>query len=116
MSHSNGAIKTEDNQIFYIEYNGTADVCLPNLYKTVEEVEANWRKQIWKTCICKPITLEPVKLAVTYGGGWFWDAFICLKCMVITKRFEPFGDDDEYKAEDGLPEWYPDREIFLHKD
>lgn len=114
MSHSHGVVKTEDNKIFYIEFNGTDDVCLSRLYNTVEDVKANWRRQKWKYCDCKPITKEPVKLAVTYGRGWYWDAFICRKCMVLTERLEPFGNDlDEYRAEDGLPEWYPDREKFL---
>ena len=113
MSHSYGKVRCEDGTIFHIEYNGTADVCLPNLYKTEDEVEVNWRKQEWKGCSCKPITLEPVELVTTYGGGWHWPAFICRKCMVITDRFTPFDESgqEDYRPIDGLPDWYPNKEF-----
>jgi hypothetical protein len=113
MSHSYGMVKFSDGEILHIEFNGTVDVCLPNLYKTDDEVEKNWRKQEWKYCSCKPITQEPCEIAVTYGRGWYWNGFACRKCMVITNNFEPFGYEPDYQAEDGLPEWYPNREAYL---
>lgn len=116
MSHSHGMVKFTDGEILHIEYNGTVDVCLPNLYKTVEEVDENWRKQTWKMCSCQPISKEPCELATTYGDGWTWLAFACRKCMVITDRFTPHDDNEEYSAIDGLPLWYPNRKDYIKND
>lgn len=113
MSHSTGAVKRENGEILHFEYNGTVDVCRSPLYKTQEECQANWRTGKWVACNCQPVTREKVELAVSYGGGYMWDAFICPKCMCITDRFTPHGIDDmeeytgEYSAVDGLPDWYP---------
>ena len=115
MSHSHGAVKFENGNILHIEFNGTVDICLPNLYKSSEEVEEHWRNQNWKTCKCKPVGREPIEIAVTYGGGWCWNGFACGKCMVITDRWEPFDptSDGRWRPLDGLPEWYPNREKYL---
>jgi len=115
MSHSHGAVRFGNGDIFYIEFNGTVDVCLSNLYKSPEEVQEHWREQKWKHCNHKPVRLEPIEIAVEYGGGWYWNGFACKECMVITDRCEPFdpASEDRWKASDGLPEWYPDREKIL---
>lgn len=112
MSHSFGMVKFEDGEILHIEYNGTVNVCLPNLYKTEDQVEQTWRKQEWKLCKCKPITLEPCEIAVTYGGGYYWKGFACRKCRVITSNFTPHDYNDEYRAEHGLPDWYPNKKVY----
>jgi hypothetical protein len=45
MAHWPGKVMFSDGTIKYIEYNGTADVCLPKLFSTEEELRENWHSQ-----------------------------------------------------------------------
>jgi len=107
MSHSTGVVKFEDGQIFYFEYNGTSDVCLPFLYETYEELHANWRRRDWKLHKCE---LEPENVVIysTYGGGFYWNGRACRKCMLLTHNLslETF-DYESAGMKDGRPEWSP---------
>lgn len=113
MSHSTAAIKFSDGFIIHGEYNGTSDVMLPQFYLTQEERHANWRTMNWpyhdKTCDKS----EDVIVATSYGGGFNWPSKACRTCLLLTDRWMPFiGEEDEYKVTDGLPDWYPDRELY----
>ena len=114
MSHSTAAVRfISDGLILHGEYDGTSDVMLPKLYDTNEERSANWRSLDWpyhdKTCDKS----EDVIIAVSYGGGFSWQATACRHCKLITSRYMPFDqEDDKFERVDGLPDWYPDRELY----
>ena len=110
MSHANGKARFPDGVILHFEYNGTSDVCIPNLWDTYEEMHANWRGDQWATCTCGQPS-EPVELYNDYGDGTYWPGEACRKCMAITKglRTDEFSDDDlELLVKDGTPEWIKD--------
>lgn len=91
MSHSSATF-VFDGVTLYGEYNGTSDVMLPNMYETMDEVEANWRKQQWRTCKCGAIPVEC--LAHTYyGGGFWWHGTACMACRIFIGPLMPFDED-----------------------
>ncbi len=82
MSHSLGAIKFADGEIWYYEYNGTCDVIVSHIYPTSQQVDVNWRNHEWiKECICG--SEEDVEifsdytLKYTYGKA-------CRKCLNVS--------------------------------
>lgn len=101
MSHSSGLVKFPDDKIFWYEYNGTVDVCLPFLYETGEEMMAHWRRTDWKYCTCNNPS-ENVFISSSYGNGFYWQGMACRTCMIITKELEPNYDTEI----DGLPDWH----------
>ena len=104
MSHAAGAVKFPDGEIYHYEYNGTADVVVPHLYKTFDEMRDNWRRpDFWKECEVGEHNREPVEIATTYGSGFYWYGVACKECMCITAGFEPDYSPDR----DELPSWYP---------
>lgn len=109
MSHSIGAVKFQDNTIYFFEYNGTVDVCLPQLYKTQQEVFDNWRNQKWEHHNQNCPNSEDAIMTSTYGGGFGWTVKACKNCMLITDwhGHESLENDTYY---DGLAEWYPKNE------
>lgn len=112
MSHSTAACRFSDGLILYCEYNGTSDVMLPHLYDTQDERDENWRCRDWKYCTCgNPLGHEEVILAASYGGGFSWHGKACRECKVITDNYMPFDECDS-EREDGLPDWYPNRELY----
>lgn len=38
MSHANGEVRFNDGGIKHFEYNGTSDICIPELYDSYEDV------------------------------------------------------------------------------
>lgn len=117
MSHSYGAVKLNDGTIYHFEYNGTVDVCLPKLYKTIEEVSDNWRNQKWEFHPNDCDKIEEAIMATTYGGGFGWTVKVCKEHMLIVDlHCTDVMTEEEYKTYyDGLPEWYPNREDFILK-
>jgi hypothetical protein len=109
MSHSIGAVKFNDGTIYFFEYNGTVDVCLPKLYRTREEVYDNWRNQKWEhhDNICNKS--ENAIMASTYGGGFGWNIVACKEHMLITDchSHEALTDEENESYYNGLPDWYP---------
>ena len=96
-------VKTEDNKIFHFEYNGTVDVCLPFLYDTADELEANWRRRDWKNCTCgNKENHKPVEIVSTYGYGFYWPGIICIKCKVIVDGHQVDYDNEKR----GFPDWF----------
>lgn len=112
MSHSTGAVRFEDGEVMYYEYDGTADIVCSAL-GTREEVSENWRKpQNDRTCSCGKKS-EPVEIMSTYGGGFYWNGMACRKCKSITGGYAPYGygyeesDAELPKIHDGYPDWFP---------
>lgn len=116
MSHSTATFRLSDGTIYYGEFNGTVDVLLPFIYKTEEERNNNWRPHSWKYCSNpKEHKHEKAEVAVTYGGGWNWIITICRECMVAIDplSLECMGSDTEFSfPNDGIPDWYPNRELY----
>jgi hypothetical protein len=111
MSHSTGAVLFSDKTVLHCEYNGTVDVMRSNLYKTHEEMHANWRGSKWTNCTCgKPS--ENVIIATSYGPGFFWPGKACRTCMCIT---DGWSSDYDHKVK-GLPSWYPGIEHYTGRD
>ncbi len=115
MSHSYGAVRFDDGTIYHFEYNGTVDVCLPRLWKTIEEVTNHWREHIWPEHPSDCNKIEDVIMATTYGGGFGWKVQACKEHMLIVDGHSHEGlAEEEYSSQyDGLPDWYPDRERVL---
>jgi len=94
----------KNGDVFHYEYNGTVDVCIPQLYKTIDGLEENWRNGEWKECSCG--NDEDVEIYSSYGNGGHWKGRACKNCMVITVGF---SEVDEYGYhtgwERGTPEW-----------
>lgn len=91
MSHSEGNVTFQDGEVFYFEYNGTCDIAVPKLYKTVEEMRNNWRRGSKDTCECEG---EEVKIYTTYGRGIEWMGKACKDHMCITAGRDPFEEKD----------------------
>jgi hypothetical protein len=111
MSHATGAVRFSNNEIYYCEYNGTVDVMLPKLFNTYEEMEVEWRKQIWSVCKDKTHQHQVVEIATSYAGGFSWIGKACIICKTITDYFS-IVDHDEVYYHDSLPEWFPNRDAY----
>jgi len=114
VSHATGAVRFTGGPILYFEYDGTADMCVPSLWETREEMMAHWRgdnPRVW--CECGPVAVwEPVEIMCTYGDGHFWRGKACRNCRTLTEGLVPsFGFYDEHTPNDdfrdGEPEWSP---------
>jgi hypothetical protein len=104
MSHAYGFVRFPSGEILFYEYNGTADIVIPKLYETCEEVQQHWREEgdaAWAPCSHGDDVL--VEIATDYGGGFSWEARACRKCPTVTSS----GLDEYGRAEKNrpLPEW-----------
>lgn len=107
MSHAIGAVEFLDKTILYYEYNGTADVVMPKLRKSQQEVLDNWRNYVAAPCLNKTqCQLEPVEVMTTYGGSSYWKGKACKKCMAIVCPLD-IGNLEDGKEFDGAPDWSP---------
>lgn len=108
MSDAIGAVRFEaDGLIVFFEYQGSVDLAYSKLWATEDEVCDHWRQYTGETCRCEG---EPVTVCTIYGGGFWWQALACRKCMEITgPNRDPFecGDEDSRRRMRGLPEWAP---------
>lgn len=109
MSHQPGQVIFGPGIQAYFEYDGTSDIALSRIYLTTDEMNENWRKQVWTTCTATDHVRTPCWLFSSYGNGFFWYGEVCMKCMCITKGFDPNDDGhgnwiDDY---DGHPIWGP---------
>lgn len=89
ISHANGLCQLADGTSYYFEYNGTCDVCCTRLYRDVEQLNINWRKDNKRKCNCHPNEklLKEAILSTDYAGWHFlWMTTICDKCMSITGK------------------------------
>lgn len=91
MSDAFGHVVKDGKIVAYFEYAGTADVVIPDLYDSYDELQAHWRKEEWKKCNCGKEP-EEVLLYSDYGGGFYWPGKVCLPCHAIVDGFFPFGD------------------------
>lgn len=121
MSSSMGKVRFKDGVIKYFRYNGTADVCNPNLYNTQEECEDNWRKEP-KVDYDKEYKWEPVEIATCYGLGSTWEGFASKSGIIYHGSVHPndivietddcsggyFGCSENIVnvTEEGLPDWW----------
>lgn len=117
MSHASGAAMFIDGVILYFEWDGTADVAIPMLWRTQEELRENWRSAEWRTCSCEPVAvLEPCRLMNTYANGESWPGYACRKCMVIvgglTRDDESTADGYVRGYRDGEPAWSPWKRVI----
>ncbi len=90
----------------YFEYNGTCDIAMPRVYRTMDEVSDNWRDRLglqpaWDEpdCGCEK---THVVLHADYGDGIDWDSEVCFEHMRITGRLEPHP---YYENDDWCPPW-----------
>lgn len=97
MSHATGAIKFNDGEIRYYEYDGTSDVVLSHHYATSELVHENWRKGEWLRCNCGGE--EPVSIYTDYGGGFYIDGKACKKCCSVQSNEADFDIIEPYETE-----------------
>lgn len=91
MSHAEGKAILPDGTQYWFEYNGTADVCCTRLYKTMKELNENWRLNNFTECICKENEkkFKNVILSTMYGGWHFlFYSTICEKCLCITGKID----------------------------
>lgn len=113
MSHSTAAVRFSDGLILHGEYNGTSDIMLPKFYLTKEERDDNWRNLNWTYHDKNCNKAEDVIVATSYGRGFSWPSKACRACQLLTDRFMPFDKEEyDYEITDGLPDWYPDRELY----
>ena len=92
MSSSRGEATRHDGTIVgYFRYDGTVDVAVPAMWKTIEELTDNWRREpILPEC---PHELTEVTLHTEYGGGFSWPGKVCETCMVVRKGIMPWDED-----------------------
>lgn len=100
MSNWNGLVRFTDGQIFYFEYNGTSDVCLPPLRNSFEEVTAHWREEPERwDCICPSTALhQPVEIVISYG--MCWTGLACRQCQTIVGDLTPPTETEFHR-----PDW-----------
>lgn len=106
MSHSSAQFYLDDGTVFWGEYNGTADIMLPRMFTTSEEMQAFWHQQDWdehKDCSLD----EPCVVESHYGRGFKWNGSACRKCMLFLGPYNPFDEDvemiDEKQIADKTP-------------
>ena len=102
MSHVSGAIKFKDETVMFYEYDGTSDICISHLYKTMKEVVGNWRKSAWLKCICG--SEEDVEIYSSYGYGKLFKGKACKKCLSLTHEID-FETIWRGKTEKDIPNW-----------
>lgn len=85
MSHSSGTVRFKDDVAYWFEYDGTSDVCIPQLYKTYKEHVDNWRNGAWIKCTCGKD--EDATIHADYGGGFSWEGKACRHCMCILEGY-----------------------------
>ena len=105
MSHASGKVRFADGHVMHFEYNGTADIVEPSLYKTFDLLHHHWRNNDWRECTCGED--EAVEIAETYGNGAHWSGRACRYCKAITSDLN--REDTWDIEEDGLPEWYDEQ-------
>jgi hypothetical protein len=90
VSHATGQVIVDGKIARWFEYNGTADVVLPKLFKSNAELSENWR--IEQTVIPCPgaCTLQDCLLYTDYGGGYHWPGVVCLNCDRVVEWFTPY--------------------------
>jgi hypothetical protein len=103
MSHAQGEVIKAGRVVAYYEYEGCADFCFTKLYKSVEDLNANWRTNQFSQCTCGQA--ETVLVYSSYGGGGWWAGKACLKCMALvegvcheTEEFEYLGKGHPLEA------------------
>jgi hypothetical protein len=116
VSHTQGKVYIDSKLFGYFEWNGTSDVIIPRVYKTNEELQANWRTEdekqagwdLVKDCPHRSdgqIVVDAI-LYTDYGDGFHWKGQVCIECMVITSNLMPTNwdriDPDQYPV-DGEP-------------
>lgn len=104
MSHAYGVVKFSDGDVLHFEYNGTVDVCLPNLYSTQEELSKDWRNQTWKHHSPNCNLQEDALMATNYGGGLGWNIKACKFCKLITD-YHSCEDHQERNYISTMPDW-----------
>lgn len=108
MSHAQGAVKFDDGLVMFYEYDGTADVVLPKLRKTMEEVETHWRKgEYWEASYACTHAPEHVVIATNYGFGSSWHGTACRICeTVIDSGLDQYGSPVDKLHQRELPLWF----------
>ena len=111
MSHAYGFARIPSGRVLFFEYDGTADICIPKLYATCEEVYKFWRKgeaDTWADC--PHYSTVPVDIATDYGYGYGWKGTACLECPRLLTGLNPYDGEIEWdwsrsSSRDRDPEW-----------
>ena len=113
MSHSSGAVKFNDGEIWYYEYNGTVEFVIPHIYKNYKDMKEHWRDHEYKKCECG--NKEKVEIYSDYGGGFYFPGYACRQCKSLDVEI---GEDTYMRgiqmklkkwlrvSVDGKPDWY----------
>ncbi|BAZ50052.1 hypothetical protein NIES4103_26660 [Nostoc sp. NIES-4103] len=94
MSHASVNFLFPDGSQMYGEYDGTADVMMPEAFHTLEEMETKWRNHDWsKKCNQPDKCLKELCTVVNhyYGSGCEWKGEVCKTCGLY---FGPANDWD----------------------
>ena len=103
MSDDYGLVKFKtDGRILCFCYDGTSDMCVPNLYANQNDVFKRNKK--WAECNCKHA--EDVEIYSNYGGGFYWQGKACRICKAIKEGLKPY----DCNIVDGKPQWVIDYE------
>ena len=107
MSHSWGAVRFPDGALYYFDYNGSVDLCVPVLVASIEDV--HFRNMGWRNCACPMPHHQPVEIYSDYGGGSYWPGTACRYCFTLIGPLTPSGeyeDDDFWRSKGfGQPAW-----------
>lgn len=97
MSHSSGEVWVNGSRLGWFEYNGTADLVMPRIFLTQDELCDNWRNdhaQPWgEKCGCDKTAAIVVS---HYGSVNAWEAEVCVPCMRICGPLNPYEDETRW--------------------
>lgn len=85
MSRASGeVIFNKDNERKYFIYDGTTDLCKPQLFEKLNNAWETYRNGgiPFQTCVCG--NEEPVRIRTDYGSGLEWEGTACRHCNRIT--------------------------------
>lgn len=94
MGHIDGTVTFKDGLVLHFEYNGVSNVCIPNLYHTIDELDKHWRMDRWTVCTCNRD--EEVIIYSKYDDGFDWYGRACRYCMAMTEGLDPDYSDCDY--------------------
>lgn len=93
MGTSLAKIRFNDGTIYYGGYQNTSDIITGGMFcKTYKELEDKSHDSMYLACKCK--TIEPVAIAVNYGGGFYWNGKACKACGRLHEGYNPYPDSD----------------------
>lgn len=117
MSSAVGKVRFRDGTIMYFRYDGTCDICNDRLFKSIDELDENWRKEKSIEVDEGKHPYEPVTIANAYAFGYHWEGFASrgghIHCNSLIPNDYTLVDEGIEKEprnieSEGLPEWWFD--------